>query len=598
MSRLQLPKFMRLPTHPYQKEANRFPLLPAIVVFVTLLGLIALSWRAATRAVEDDMRSTVSERSLAIESSIQGRLTSYRDVLYAAASFVNTSGDSLTREQWNSFINYADVSKRYPGILSVGYAQYVAQDQLDAYQASVRATSVPSFAYEPPQPNGLAVAVIFQEPPPDNVSALGFNMLSEQQRKAAVEQARDTAEPTITRPLTLNRDVDNPQPGIVMCMPVYRNGAPTDTVAERRAAFQGVTFIPFRTQDLIGNAVQFADTHLGYIVSVDGIELHQRFPGENSTKKELVTTNRLAVYGQNWDIQYFADDLIVTQTIRERPNGVLIGGFLFASSIAISVYLLVRRRILDQAYMEQQKLQTAKDDLLSLASHQLRTPATGVKQYLGMVLQGFAGDIDEEQRKFLSLAYESNDRQLRIINEFLYMAKADAGRIIVTPKDFDFSGLVREVIDEQAEEAESAGHSIVVKVPKNLVVHGDDHSIRMIVENLISNAIKYTNRGGKITVTATREGKKVLLHVKDTGVGISEADQALLFRQFSRIPNELTQNTSGSGIGLYLSKHLAELNKGDVYLSASHPQRGSTFTALFRTKTVKNITDIAKRPRG
>ncbi|OYW83685.1 hypothetical protein B7Z17_05335, partial [Candidatus Saccharibacteria bacterium 32-49-10] len=175
---------------------------------------------------------------------------------------------------------------------------------------------------------------------------------------------------------------------------------------------------------------------------------------------------------------------------------------------------------------------------------------------MGMVLQGFAGDISEQQRDFLERAYASNERQLHIINDILYLAKLDAGRIVLTKTKFDLAELVRSSVDELATSAKEAGITISQHTPKKATVTADSHMFRMVLENLLTNAIKYTESGGEVTVRLVRLGDNYTVSVTDTGVGIEEKDIDKLFKQFVRIPNERSSSVTGTGVGLYLAKSL------------------------------------------
>ncbi len=125
---------------------------------------------------------------------------------------------------------------------------------------------------------------------------------------------------------------------------------------------------------------------------------------------------------------------------------ILVGGFTISFAIAGFLFLLMLTRARAIVYTKQNEAQQAKDDLLSLASHQLRTPATAVKQYLGMILEGYTGDIDAQQLPALQKAYSSNERQLDTINQILYVAKADAGRLSINKNNFDLNLLIADMV--------------------------------------------------------------------------------------------------------------------------------------------------------
>jgi signal transduction histidine kinase len=264
----------------------------------------------------------------------------------------------------------------------------------------------------------------------------------------------------------------------------------------------------------------------------------------------------------------------------KRPSGVLFFGVFTAMLISLIIYLVLRGRARDLQTQKERAVELAKDELLSLASHQLRTPATGVKQYVGMVLQGFSGDITDEQQSLLEKAYASNDRQLRIINEILHLAKIDAGRIVLARQSSDLNELVRDIINEQQPDIKASGHKLELHLPqKPTVANIDTHMLRMAIENLLSNAIKYTKPGGQLVVGVRKYHGQAYITVQDNGVGIDGNDIGKIFRQFSRLPNEMSQRVEGTGIGLYLAKHLVELHKGQIQV-VSQPGKGSTFTIV------------------
>lgn len=266
------------------------------------------------------------------------------------------------------------------------------------------------------------------------------------------------------------------------------------------------------------------------------------------------------------------------QAAKFSLGGILLFGTITAALIAYIVMLLIRARARELSSQRDQAVELAQDELLSLASHQLRTPATGVKQYVGMVLQGFAGRVPAAQKALLEKAYASNDRQLRIINEVLHMAKIGSGRIVLAKQSTNLNDLVADVIAEQRPDIEASKHKLVVDLPKKpIMLHADTHMLRMAIENLLSNAIKYTPDGGKVIIKLSSKDAKALLSITDTGIGIRTEDIDAIFRRFMRLTNEMSQQVGGTGIGLYLAKHLVELHGGTIQVT-SRPNEGSTFT--------------------
>ena len=237
-------------------------------------------------------------------------------------------------------------------------------------------------------------------------------------------------------------------------------------------------------------------------------------------------------------------------------------------------------KMLQERNNQLQAISRTKEEFVALASHQLRTPATAVKQYVSMVLQGYAGNITELQNEMLTKAFESNERQIEIINQILNTARADTGKLIMTLAPLDVSALVRGITDELRTSIENASHRLIVSLPDQpQVISADNGYLRMAIENLISNADKYTPADGTITVSLKVAVNTLRLAIKDTGVGIQKADFKKLFVKFSRVQNPLSVQAGGSGIGLYLAGEIVRLHGGTIEV-ASKPQKGTTFTIV------------------
>ena len=222
-------------------------------------------------------------------------------------------------------------------------------------------------------------------------------------------------------------------------------------------------------------------------------------------------------------------------------------------------------------------LEQAKDDFISISSHQLRTPATAVKQYVGMFLEGYAGKLTAEQRKLLKRAYDSNERQLLIIEDLLNVARVDSGNIKLNIATTDIVQLLDDVISDQLGAARRREQTISLKSSvTEVAVNIDPDRMRMVFENLIDNAIKYTPSGKKIKVIVQRSTDNATVSIADQGVGIAPADIDKLFKKFSRIPNPLSVEAGGTGLGLYWAERIVKLHKGKVSIESTLG-KGTTF---------------------
>lgn len=239
-------------------------------------------------------------------------------------------------------------------------------------------------------------------------------------------------------------------------------------------------------------------------------------------------------------------------------------------------------------------LNQAKDEFISLASHQLRTPASAVKQFLGMTLEGYAEPLTDTQRQLIARANESNERQIAVINDLLKVAQVDAGKVQLNYHETDLVSLIQHVLDDQASVFASRKQkvSFIHKEPQ-LMVHLDSDRLRMVIDNLIDNASKYTHVKKSIDVRAAASKGMVMISIKDQGVGIRKHELRRLFHKFTRLDNPLSVLVGGTGLGLYWAKKIVELHGGSIQVE-SELNKGSTFTIVLPIDPSQhpNITNL------
>jgi signal transduction histidine kinase len=329
----------------------------------------------------------------------------------------------------------------------------------------------------------------------------------------------------------------------------------------------------FRQERLIQSKIQ-----VFFASKKDGNLLYRSDNRENKDATVIFKEQQLPFFDKQLNVVYEFDKArILPWYSTYFPSLILAAGVLLGLVLTMLVSRLTSRRNTAIKIQKEKDIALAQNELLSLASHQLRTPATGVKQYLGMVLQGFAGNITQKQRTYLERAYASNDRQLSVINDILHVAKLSSGRIVLTERSFDITKLIREIVDDHRPEIKKAGLSVSISLPSRGNIFADSHMLRMVFENLLSNALKYTHTGGIVKISAINRHDHWYVTIADTGVGIAKEDIPKLFQQFSRIKNPLSDRVPGTGVGLYLAYHLTKLHGGWIRVT-SRPQEGSSFT--------------------
>ena len=218
-----------------------------------------------------------------------------------------------------------------------------------------------------------------------------------------------------------------------------------------------------------------------------------------------------------------------------------------------------------QDVSEMHTLDIAKRDFISLASHQLRTPASGVKAFLSILLDGHAGTLSKRQHDFIAKANESNNRQLEIIESLLSLASIQSGKIQLKKEVLDLRTILnRSLTDHHAALKAKRQQLVISKSRKPLTLRADPTHIQMVIDNLLSNAIKYTPEKGRITLSSWATDTSAYIEVADTGIGIAKQDLPALFQRFSRLQNPASKTVEGSGLGLYLARSIVELHGGTI----------------------------------
>ncbi|HET7320197.1 MAG TPA: ATP-binding protein, partial [Candidatus Saccharimonadales bacterium] len=223
-----------------------------------------------------------------------------------------------------------------------------------------------------------------------------------------------------------------------------------------------------------------------------------------------------------------------------------------------------------------------KSDFISLASHQLRTPLSAIKTYSHMLLDGYMGDINDAQRKSLRTILSAANRMNELISTLLNVTRIESGTITITPKTVNVEKIAEEVNKEHGLLASDKNISLSVERHSRqpCLVKTDTLILKEVLSNLISNGIKYTPEGGSVGVEIKPRRSDILIGVHDTGLGIPKYSQNNVFTKFFRAHNVVKQETSGTGLGLYLVKGLLESLGGKIWFESTEGKGTSFFFTL------------------
>ena len=249
------------------------------------------------------------------------------------------------------------------------------------------------------------------------------------------------------------------------------------------------------------------------------------------------------------------------------------GMFLF---VAIFGFFLVRGTLREIETLE--RLSKAKSEFVSIVSHQLRTPLTATKGYLSMLLEGSYGKMPKKTEKVVGNVYESNERLIRLVNNFLNISRIEAGKIEVIYERVSLEEIISSVVDELKLQAKKKGIYLKWRkakkpLPKILI---DSEKIRQVILNIIDNSIRYTNKGG-LTIKVKNLKSEILISIADTGEGMTQKELTKVFHSFSRGGAGNESHTEGAGLGLYIARKFIEMHKGKIWAESKGKDKGSAF---------------------
>ena len=282
-----------------------------------------------------------------------------------------------------------------------------------------------------------------------------------------------------------------------------------------------------------------------------------------------------------------APAVLLIQHYRDAPLNVVA---VAAAGATISVLVVMRLvgilRALERIRSRLIEADRLKDEFVALISHDLRTPLTSIMGYVELALDDTGEPkLDDERRGFLEVVSRSSYRLMRLVDDLLFVARLQAGRLDLTPSLLDLAALARQAAEEAKRQASAKGVELVFEGDESVEIDADKGRMFQLLDNLVSNAIKFTPEGGRVEVCVALNGSAVL-EVRDTGVGLTREEATRVFERFFRTENAVQDQVPGTGLGLFIAQAIAEAHGGRI---SARPREGGG--AVFRV-------ELPQRHRG
>lgn len=353
---------------------------------------------------------------------------------------------------------------------------------------------------------------------------------------------------------------------------------PLDTKSEDLIAISEALF------NSIGEAVVATDDE-GRIMRVNdaALELFECDESDLLGKKYLSAVRSLTLKGEEYNplnrpiMRALIEGKSVSETvIYFKSNGKQFPVHLTVSPIMLNGTPIGTIQVIRDVTREQ-RIDRAKTEFVSLASHQLRTPLTAMRWYIELMLRGNMGKLTKEQQESLQEVYNVNLRLIELVGALLSVARIEIGTLTIAPVPSDITQLAKDVTADLKPQIIEKELNFKEQYDANIpTMQLDPDLTRVIFQNLLTNAVKYTPPGGTIELSVKLEKKNVLIRISDNGYGIPKRQQKLLFTKLFRADNARRQDTDGTGLGLYIVQSIVESAKGKIWFE-SEEDEGTTF---------------------
>jgi signal transduction histidine kinase len=246
-------------------------------------------------------------------------------------------------------------------------------------------------------------------------------------------------------------------------------------------------------------------------------------------------------------------------------------------TLLITLILFIIATIITRSFERLAEASRMKTEFISIVSHQLRSPLSNLKWAIELLMSGRLGEIEEKQTEYFKILKENSSRMEELVSDLLIVSRLETATLPLKKKEVSLEDLVNKLISGLQPFVKASNVEIEFKSEEGLPkILADPSQVRLVVENLLDNAVRYIKNGGKVKVSLEKRGNNLYLKIEDNGVGIPPKDQKFIFQKFFRSENVLKYQTQGSGLGLYISKTIIKRSGGKIGFK-SQEGVGSTF---------------------
>ncbi|HEX2976569.1 MAG TPA: CHASE domain-containing protein [Bacteroidales bacterium] len=585
---------MRFPGPNFKLLISGFSLRETLITIgVLILGLAittlsVLYTRAnITRAAIQDFDFSCNE----LTTKISTRLNEHAQLLRSGQAFFSVS-DSVTREEWHNFYVLTKIDSYLPGIQGFGYSKLVPREKLDEHIRAIRKSGFPDYNITPAGDRDLYSTILYIEPFTGmNLRAFGYDMFSEPVRRKAMSQAVDSNSAALSAKVRLVQETGQDiQAGVLMYIPVFKRGMPTETVSERWKALKGWVYSPYRMRDLMSGILSNTDpgqTPLYMriydedVISEENLLFNGMGPDSSiaARKTNLYREQTVLFNGRKWTLVFTGRREELSVFHREQVivwlTGIVISILLFILSLML-IRANIRSRQIEMLNKRLEQMNSDKDRFMSVLSHDLKSPFTSILGFLELLISGIRKYSIDDIERHLNTINDAAMNTYNLLEDLLMWTRAHSGKIPFSPVKLRFRDVYSGITGLLIPMAEAKNIDVIYEETEPVTVFADNDMIKAVMRNLLSNAIKFTETGGRIMITVSRTPDGIMVSVADNGIGIKPERIKSLFDFTNIISTKGTTGEKGSGLGLVLCREFITRHGGKIWV-VSEPGKGSDF---------------------
>ncbi len=589
------------------KDKSKTSSFPYLVLAVSLLLTSIVTYNFYQGAKSKDKIRFTSETNR-LQSAFENKINLYIALLKGGRGFIESSR-TINRESFAEYVKSLELEKNYTGIQGIGYVQIVSSGERAAFVEKMKTEGFADFEIFPAAEKKDYQVISYLEPfNGRNRKLVGFDVSSEKSWSEAANRAAATGEAAASGKVTLPQDDGvEAQSGFLIYLPIYKNA--DSTVGMQTKDASGYIYSPFRADGFlkeVQNNQSAADISIRiYDGAADEAHLLMQTAeqksegGENRIGQTYSAQKDLAVTGKNWIVQFdslpaFAAQSSVSWTPIILATGVILSLLLsgmtywetFAriklEATAAELYELEQQKqgLLEKeqkARLSAEQANKTKDEFIAVVSHELRTPLNTIAGW-SRILK--SSDLSDNTRKLALEKIEKNLRlQTKLVEVLLDYSQIVAGTARLEEREFSFSGIFENTYSEMEPTAQEKNVELLKDNQLNgQLVLGDENKIKTVIYNLLHNAVKFTDAGGRIETILSENDGKISMTVKDSGKGISPEFLPYIFDRFTQADSSSTRGSGGLGLGLTISHHIVKLHNGTIEAQSEGAGKGAIFT--------------------